>query len=337
MNNSKKNIVVLGGGTGTSVVLSGLKENKDLKLNAVVVVSDNGGSTGRLRDEFGFLPVGDLRQCLASLTEGKMQDEIRKILLYRFDKGQGLKGHNLGNLILTALEDLYPSPAKAIEIASKIFMINGSVFPITEDYVNLKITYEDGSTEMGESILDDPKNGGRKIKHIALDKPAKIFEKAQQAIASAGLIILGPGDLYASHLPITLVDGFTQALKKNKKNGGKLIYILNLMTHYSQTHNMTALDHVNEISKHCERMPDYLIVNKQQIPKKIEEVYKENYEFAVTDDLGNVDKTHKIEIIRSDLISEIIEKQKSSDTVPRSLLRHNQKKLTKLIEKIIYS
>lgn len=335
MKTNPKNIVVIGGGTGTSVVLSGLKENKNLDLTAIVVVSDNGGSTGRLRDEFGFLPVGDMRQCLASLTDGSLRQEISKVLLYRFEKGQGLKGHNLGNLILTALEDLYSSPAQALEIATQIFRINGSVYPITEEDVQLKIIYQNGEEKIGESTLDDPKNGGKKIASIALEPKANIYSKAADKISQAEIIILGPGDLYASLLPNTLVKGFISALDKNKKNGGKFVYIVNLMTHYSQTHNMTAQDHLDEVKKYCQRKPDVIIINNNSIPDKVKTHYAKNNEFPVIDDLGKNSPKNNSKIIRKDMISQVLQKQKKNYAVPRSLLRHDKDKLTKIIEKLL--
>ena len=144
-----KKVVVIGGGTGTSMVLSSLKEHDGIDLSAIVSVADSGGSTGRLRDEFGFQPVGDLRQALAAFAE---KDWIKNLLLYRFNKGHGLEGHNLGNLVLTALQDMTGSTAKAIEVASKIFRLQGHIYPITTKPVNLVIEYSDGTVEIGEHI-----------------------------------------------------------------------------------------------------------------------------------------------------------------------------------------
>ncbi len=322
-------IAVVGGGTGTSVVLEGLKQTKKCQLYAIVVVSDSGGSTGRLRDEFGFLPVGDLRQCLASLADGKQQDDIRKLLLYRFNKGNGLIGHNLGNLILTALEDIKASPGMALETASQIFKTAGSVYPIAEKTVDLVIEYEDGTIKIGEAILDDPKNGGKKIKRIKLSPKAKIYVKAKQALLKANLIIIGPGDLYASILPNTLVKGFSQTIKQTK---AKIVYVVNLMTHYSQTHNMTALDHVNEITKYCQRKPDYIILNTGEFPKTILSHYAKFKEYPVTDDLNSLDGG---QVIKADFLSKIVTAQHPSDTIIRSLIRHDSKKLAKVILKLL--
>ncbi len=322
---NKKRVVVIGGGTGTSVVLSGLKQAGVCDLTAIVVVSDSGGSTGRLRDEFGFLPVGDLRQCLAALADGKHQEDVRQMLLYRFNKGNGLSGHNLGNLIITALEDLKTSPGKAIETAGYIFRINGNVYPITEQNVNLVIEYKDGSVRIGEAHLDDPTLGGQIIKAIKLSPHAPIYYKAAQALKEADLIVLGPGDLYGSLLPNTLVRGFKPTLQRSKAS---FVYIVNLMTHYSQTHGMTASDHVRQVTKYCGRKPDIVIVNTGIISPKVQARYAQQQEFPVFDDLKD---SSEYEIIRQDCISQVTTKQDINDLVPRSLLRHDSQKLATML------
>ncbi len=325
----KPKIVVIGGGTGTSVVLSALQAENKYDLTAIVAVSDSGGSTGRLRDEFGFLPVGDLRQCLAAMAHGDLQKEIRQVLLYRFEKGSGLRGHNLGNLVLTALEDLHDSPGKAIELASKIFRIQGKVYPVTEEAVQLVVEYEDGTVRIGEHLLDDPQYGGQKITQIKISPNAKIYAKAARAIKEADLIILGPGDLYASLLPNTLVKGFTQAIKKTS---AKFVYIVNLMTHFSQTHEMTAQDHLDEVVRYTQRKPDVVITNKNGFSKDMLKKYASQKEYPVENDLDS-DADYKL--ITEKLVSSVVQKQSRADEVPRSLLRHDGAKLAKIIEELI--
>lgn len=328
---SEKRVVVVGGGTGTSVVLTGLKERADLALSAIVVVSDNGGSTRRLRDEFGFLPVGDLRQCLAALANGSNQDEVRKLLLYRFDKGNGLQGHNLGNLILTALEDMSGSPGEAIEVASKIFRIKGTVLPVTEENVQLVIEYADGTVKIGEDTLDDPKQGGKQIIQIKLSPRAKLYHKAKDAILTAHHIILGPGDLYGSLLPNTLATGFPAALKKSS---AQFIYIVNLMTHYSQTHNMTAMDHIRAVTNYCGRQPDVVIINSGTIPELMAQKYQANHEFLVRDDTHQHSLAN-MRIVRDDFVSKVVAHKVPGDALERSLLRHDVAKLTKTLLTLI--
>ena len=328
-----KKIVVIGGGTGSAVVLSGLKNYQDVELSAVVVVSDNGGSTGRLRDEFGFLPVGDLRQCIAALATGENEKEIRQLLLYRFDQKSSLKGHNLGNLILTSLENLTGSASKAVEIASRIFRTSGTVLPISEDSVNLVINYNDGTVMVGEKNLDDASLGGKKINQITLDKKAKIYEKAYEAIVAADLVVFGPGDLYGSLIPNTLVEGFTQALAENKQKGGKFVYISNLMTHYSQTHLMTAQEHLDEVHKYCQRQTDFVLLNNAPIPPAILELYQKANDFPVLDNLKQEIDGPKF--IRQDLLSNIMVQADKNDALQRSLIRHHKQKLAASLHQLV--
>ncbi len=325
---SRPNVVVLGGGTGTSVVLSGLKKY-DLDLTAIFVVSDSGGSTGRLRDEFGFMPVGDARQCLVALASGEAQQDVRKLLLYRFGKGKGLEGHNLGNLILTALEDMESSPARAIETAANIFSVVGEVYPITEKTVDLVVTYQDGTVKIGEHNLDLESLGGKKIKKISLSPRASIYSKAKKAIKTADMVVLGPGDLYGSLLPNTVVRGFKKALKSRK---GKFVYIVNLMTHYSQTHNMSAQDHVDEVKAYCGVIPDVVIMNNGEISNSQLKTYAQQKEYPVKDDLSQ-DK--KYQLIRQELVDTTKFKQDPNDKLRRSVLRHDRQKLANLLKDLL--
>ncbi len=324
-------IVIVGGGTGTSVVLSGLKQTKQCQLSAIVVVSDNGGSTRRLRDEFGFLPVGDLRQCLAALADGNNQAAVRQLLLYRFSKGAGLVGHNLGNLILTALEDVSKSPGEAVETAAKIFRCRGAVYPVTEANVQLVIEYDDGTIKIGEEVLDDPSQGGKKIISIKLSPKANLYHKAEIAIQKADHIILGPGDLYGSLLPNALVNGFPGALQKSK---AQFIYIVNLMTHYSQTHDLTASDHINAVTKYCGRQPDVVIINSGDIATTLRKKYQLQHEYPVVDDTNSANFSG-IKIIRDDYVSKVIAQKTAADQIERSLLRHDSTKLTNTLLELI--
>ncbi len=323
-------ITVIGGGTGTSVVLSSLKQLSGLDLSAVVAVSDSGGSTGRLRDEFGFLAVGDIRQCLAALTKGELEAEMRSLLLYRFTQGQGLKGHNLGNLILTALEDMTHSPGKAISTAAEIFRVRGSVYPITEASIDLKIIYKDGQTKIGEHLLDERHLGAKKIDKIELSAPCQIYPQAAAAIKQADLVVLGPGDLYASLLPNSLATGFESALANNQ---GLFVYMVNLMTHFSQTNQMTASDHVQEVSCYCGRQPDVVVINNGLIPDEILQAYHKNHEYPVKDDLP--DDQADFQVIRADLVDTVQVKTQAADEVPRSLLRHDANKTAQVIKQIL--
>lgn len=322
-----KKVVVIGGGTGTSMVLSSLKALKNIDLSAIVSVADSGGSTGRLRDEFGFQPVGDLRQALAAFAE---KDWIKNLLLYRFNKGHGLEGHNLGNLVLTALQDMTGSTAKAIEVASKIFRLQGHIYPITTKQVNLVIEYSDGTVEIGEHILDDAdKHAGDRIIGIKTSPRAEIYSQAKSAIENAEVIIIGPGDLYGSIMPNLVIGGAPEAIRRSK---AKLIFIINLMTRYTQTHNMSAGDHLNVIEKQIGRKVDAMIINNGKIPAKILKAYREQHEYPVSDDLK---KSGSSRIIRVNLVRSTLVKQNLADAVHRSYLRHDPDKLKLVLGKLI--
>ena len=322
-----KKVVVIGGGTGTSMVLSSLKALKGVDLSAIVSVADSGGSTGRLRDEFGFQPVGDLRQALSAFAE---KDWIKNLLLYRFEKGHGLEGHNLGNLVLTALQDMTGSTAKAIEVASKIFRLQGHIYPITTKQVSLVIEYSDGTVEIGEHILDDVnKHAGDRIIGIKTSPRAEIYNQAKSAIENAGVIIMGPGDLYGSIMPNLVIGGAPEIIRRSK---AKLVFIMNLMTRYTQTHNMSAINHLEIVEKQLGRKVDAVIMNNGKIPLKILKAYKEQHEYPVSDDLKKADNRR---IIRANLIRSTLVKQNLSDAVHRSYLRHDPLKLRLVLSRLI--
>lgn len=323
-----KKVVVIGGGTGTFVTLSAIKEFPDIDLSAIVTVADCGGSTGRLRDEFGFLPVGDLRQALAALAKENGQRWIRDLLLYRFTKGSGLEGHNLGNLILTALQDMTGSTAQAVGIASKIFRLHGHIYPITTKNIQLVIEYQDGTVEIGEKVLDDEtRHGGDKIVGLKTSPSASIYKEAKQTIECADIIIVGPGDLYGSILPNLIVEGAGTAIRNSK---AKVVVLMNLMTRYSQTHNMSAKDHLRAMESRLGRPADIVVLNNMPMNKNVLKRYEKQHEFPVVDDLE-----HKKSIMRVPIARESLVQQEKGDLLHRSYLRHDSKKLAVVLKKII--
>ncbi|MBI2108850.1 MAG: YvcK family protein [Parcubacteria group bacterium] len=330
----QKNIVVIGGGTGTYTVLSGLKKYPpDLfDLTAIVTVADSGGSTGRLRDEFGYLPVGDFRMALVALADdSEVGNALRSLFLHRFDKGEGLKGHNFGNLFLVALTDIFGSEERAIEYASQMLRVRGRVLPVTSEKITLAAEYESGHTVKGETYIDEPPeshDGTQKIKRLWIEPEARISERAREAIASADLIIMGPGDLYTSILASVVVPGTKEALVSSK---GKLLFVLNLMSKYGQTHNFTANDHLTELIQYTGRNPDYVLVNNNNLPEDILEAYYAQKEFPIADDL----EEGSAAIIRNDFLASEEVKKKSGDTLRRSLIRHDPDKLARAIIEIM--
>lgn len=323
MTHSSKKIVIIGGGTGIYPVVQACKQLQ-LDISTVVATSDSGGSTGRIRDEFGFPPVGDLRQSLAALAEDDGEEWIRKILLYRFEKGEGLAGHNLGNLLLTALQDMTGSTTKALEIAEKVFRLKGNVIPVTEASVQLEITYQDGTKVVGEHTLDQSSAHSEPIASVQLVPDCVINPAAAAAIHQADAIIIGPGDLYASLLAVLVVPGMRQALADSS---AKLVYMMNLMTRSTQTANMSAKDHIAAIESLIEKRLDLVIINSGSIPEDILALYTQEQEYPVKDDLGD-DKR----VIRANLIEQTQYKQSAVDTAHRSVLRHNQLALETILK-----
>ncbi|MCA9370160.1 MAG: YvcK family protein [Pseudomonadales bacterium] len=329
MSKKKKpyNVVVMGGGTGTFGVITALKE-LPVTITTLIAVSDSGGSTGRIRDEFGFQPVGDLRQSLAALAESEHENWIQNILLYRFNKGSGLKGHNLGNLILTALQDMTSSTTESLGIASRIFRLSGTVLPVTDENVNLKIHYTDGTSEVGEHILDENPKHPKTIKKVTLVPNCSLSSQAQQAIESADLIIIGPGDYYASIMATLMVDGVQTAFKTSS---AKVLYVLNLMTRKTQTHGMSATVHQKGIEAAIGQPVDWMLVNTDVFSSEILARYAAEKEYPVLDDTD----VHNTHMLKKPLASTTVVEKSEHDTAHRSLIRHDSAKLQHVLENIL--
>ncbi len=323
-----KNITIIGGGTGTYVVLSGLK-NYDYNLSAVVTSMDSGGSTGKLRDQYGVLPPGDVRQCLVALSEAS--ELWRKLFLYRFEKGD-FKGHNFGNIFLTALEQVTaPNYQEVIDTASYILQTKGKVIPVTFDRVHLCAEYEDGETLMTEDLIDSAFHKESRIKKAFLKPDASSNPNAIEAIVSADYIIMGPGDLYTSIVPNLLVGGIKEAFVMTK---AKIVLNINLMTKRGQTPNYTAVDHVRDLESYMGRQVDMVVMNNKKISKDVEEYYQGYGEGEVKDDLDTF-SAHPLEILRADLVAEQAFTTSMADVVVRSLQRHDPEKLAKVLSSVI--
>lgn len=320
---SKKKIVVIGGGTGSFVVLSGLKQYP-LDLSVIVSTMDSGGSTGRLRDQYGIVPPGDLRQCLVALSEAS--ELWRKLFLYRFDTGD-FKGHNFGNIFLTALEKTTENYQDVVDTASYILQTKGKVIPVTFDKVSLCAQYSDGEVIETEKLIDTAFHKKTRIVKAYLKPRASVNKLAIEAIAEADYIIIGPGDLYTSLIPNLLVDGMQTAIKKSK---AKLIAIVNLMTKQGQTTDYTARDFCQDLQMYTGREIDYSIIHNKKIPDEMLVAYKEFGEKVVADDMPKATS-----VIRMDLLSGDIYTQSKSDKSFRSLLRHDSQKTSEAILKII--
>lgn len=319
----KKNVVTIGGGTGTFVLLSALKNLPNISLSAVVSVADDGGSTGRLRDAYGFIPPGDARQALVALAkEGSL---LRDMFAYRFSKGD-IAGHNLGNLFLTALRDRLGSDGKAIHAASEILRVKGRVVPVSEFPAILSAILEDGDTLVGQHAIN-VRPPGAPIKKLAVDDHVSLAQEAKEVISSADMIILGPGDLYTSTLANFAVPGLTEIVSGSK---AKLVYFVNLFTNASETDGYSARQHVAEITRYAGRAPDVVIVHVGELPAEVRDYYAKKKGFPVVDDLGD-DQS----VVRGSFADVVLIPKLETDAIDRSLIRHSPEKVREAIEKLL--
>lgn len=256
----KKNIVVIGGGTGTFTVLTGLKTYPH-NLTAIVAMSDDGGSTGILRDELGVLPPGDVRQCLVALSSSDQL--MRALMSYRFDNGK-LKGLSFGNLLLSALEKVTGDFDTAVEKAAEVLRIRGRVVPATLDEVRLMAQVGSRIIRGEEKIQTSQLNGS--LKKLWLEPRGRANPKALAAIAEADVIVLGPGNLYASIVPNLLVHGIPEALRKSK---AKKVLICNLMTKAEHTSGFSVADYTKEVESYLGGPLDTVIFNNKKPPAHI--------------------------------------------------------------------
>lgn len=314
-------IVTLGGGTGTFVVLSGLRRLPDVELTAIVTSADDGGSTGNLRDAYGFLPAGDSRQALVALAEDG--NVLRDLFAYRFEKSE-VKGHNLGNLFLTALTDILGSDAAALEEASRILRICGTVVPATENPATLVATLEDGTVLRNERHIDERVGGRARITELTLENDPEASQAARSAIESADLIIIGPGDLYTSSIAALLPRGMRDSIAGSK---ARLVYVSNLFTKSGQTEDYTIRDHVAEIARYAGREPDVILVNQGGLTEDVLARYAEEGEYPPKDDYLASDAR----VRRLPLVSVYAVPAVPGDPLPRSLVRHEPAKLAAAI------
>jgi len=327
----KKKVVVIGGGTGSFVVLQGLKKYP-IDLTAVVSMSDSGGSNKRIRDEFGHLPTSDIRSCLVALSDEDGEiGLLRKLFMYRFEKGQGISGMTFGNLFIAALSDILGSQKDAISQTGKILRIRGTVIPVTYTNTHLFAEYENGLVVNEEHFIDEPKHDGTlKIKRLYLEPAGEANPDAVRAIAEADYILIGPGDLFTSILPNILVKGIAETILNSK---AKKIYTMNLMTKYGQTYNFSAQDHVSTLEQYLGGTKiDHVLINSSIFPAEILKLYEDLHEFPVKNDLV---ASGDLKVGRQDLVTSEPAKKSSSDRIRRSLIRHDPDKLAEEIMKII--
>ncbi|AMA61866.1 hypothetical protein ASO14_598 [Kurthia sp. 11kri321] len=271
MKKQKKRIVVIGGGTGLSTLLRGLKKFGP-DLTAIVTVADDGGSSGRLRDDYQIPPPGDIRNVIAALSE--VEPLVEEMFQYRF-KGQGkehLNGHSLGNLMLTALTEITGDFSHAIRQMSRVLNVNGRVLPAANQRLTLFAEFEDGKIIEGESKIP---SYGQPIKRV-FSKPHHVhaLPEAVEAIEQADVIVIGPGSLYTSIIPNLLVEDIRQAVLRSS---ARKVYICNLMTQRGETSGYTASDHVRAIHTHVgESFIETILINDDaDVPEEVQKAYEE--------------------------------------------------------------
>lgn len=267
-------VVVIGGGTGLSVMLRGLKE-KALQITAIVTVADDGGSSGILRTELQIPPPGDIRNVLIALAD--VEPMLSKMLQYRFENGGGLAGHSLGNLILAAMKDITGDFVTGIKELSRVLAVRGRVLPAAEQAIVLSAELMDGTIVSGESQI--PKSGGR-IKRVFIDPPdVEPLPEALDAIREADAIVIGPGSLYTSILPNLVVPRIAEAIRTST---ALKIFICNVMTQPGETDGYSVHDHMEAIQSHIgTQLFDHVIVNNGVIPEQVLEKYAEQGAKAV--------------------------------------------------------
>jgi len=312
-------VVAIGGGTGLSSLLRGIKHlvpNTISDLSAVVTVADNGGSSGRLREEMQIPAPGDIRNCIVALAED--EDILAKVFQYRFEEGEGLKGHSFGNLFLSVLTKITKNFLDAVEITSDILKIKGKIIPSTDELVDVVAEFTDGVVIKGETqITEYGKKLKGKIKKIWLEPSnVKAPPEAVEKILGADFIILGPGSLYTSIIPNLLVKEIREALLNTK---AYKIYICNVMTQYGETDRFSASDHIKALHKTVGKpFIDAAVINTTAPPDELIRKYmKENAE-PVTADIGNISRIG-ITVFGEDLL----------DT--GNHIRHNPQKLAKTL------
>ncbi len=309
---------MVGGGTGLSVLLRGLKEYSS-NITAVVSVGDDGGSSGRIREEFGMVPVGDVRNCIVALSD--REELMEQIFDYRFKQGEGLDGHSLGNLLLVAMTHLTGSFHDAVSDINEVLQIRGRVLPVTDVPVTLKAILDDDREIVGESCVSQ---ADRPIMRLTIEpENVQPLEEALEAIREADAIVLGPGSLFTSIIPNLLVDGIVEAILQSK---AMKFYVCNVMTQAGETDNYSAEDHLRVLIEHGRKgIVDYIVVNNHNaISDDVLERYAEEGAAPVYYNKTELEAL-KVKVIESNLLNE------------QQVLRHDSARLAACIMDVIYA
>ncbi|MDD5042738.1 MAG: YvcK family protein [Candidatus Omnitrophica bacterium] len=305
-------IVAVGGGTGLSVLLSGLK-NYSSNISAIVTVADDGGSSGRLRQQFDVLPPGDIRNCLVALADAPAL--MRDLFQFRFDNNSEFSGHSFGNLFLTVMTRLTGDFEKAIKETSKVLALRGQVIPSTLGDVALVARYKDGSVVSGEVMIPKAR---KEIDRVILDPEQETAtQDAIKAIREAQIIVLGPGSLYTSIIPNLLVKEISREIAESE---AIKVYVCNVMTQPGETDGYSACDHIKALVKHSsENIIDYCIVNNGEVPEEVLKRYSGENSLLVANDRKNIESMG-YRLIEEDFIM-----------IQDGVIRHDAEKLAKIV------
>ena len=326
-------IVVVGGGTGSYVVASGLS-HMPVKVSMLLTMVDDGGSNQTIRDEFGLLPTSGIRQAIIALSDNKTV--LRELFTYRFHQGgQNINGMTFGNLFMAAMADIMGSQKEGIEETCRLLQVKGNIIPISYDDVRLVATYEDGSQVVGEHHIDEPSHDGKiKITNLETKPLAKLSQEARQTLLNADLIILGPGDFYTNTISNLIIGGMIETLQKSS---AKILFVTNLMTKYGEAYDYTARDFFTDLTKYLplEEIDYVMINNNLDFPAETLALYQEEHSIPVKDDLKPSDLNNHVKLIRADLLSRIKPTKTKGDILKRSMIRHDPNRLTAAIMKLL--
>ncbi len=314
---NKLSLAVFGGGTGLSTLVRGLKD-RDLKLTAIVTITDEGGSSGTIRREMNIPPPGDVRNNITAFAED--ENLLTKLIQFRFKDEGTFEGHSVGNIILAALTKILGSFPEAVKSLSKVLAIEGEVFPISEELVRLKALNDRGEILMGEKEIES--NQGR-ITLLESDKEFQPLQEVLDRIAEADGIVLGPGSLYTSIIPNLIAQGVSESICASK---APVIYICNIMTQPGETVHYSMADHANEIRKYLGKYPDYYIVNSQPIPDHLLQRYQQKGAQQVELKFESLNGA----IVMENLMTTVIDERDGLEKI-----RHNESKLGDMILKIM--
>jgi len=329
MTKQRLKVVTIGGGTGHFALLSGLKGH-DVDITAIVTMADSGGSTGRLRDELGVLPPGDVRQCLVALSDA--DETMRQVFAHRFDAGT-LKGHTLGNVFLSGLEQVTGSFDEAVERVGDLLKIRGRVLPVSHDAMHLRMTLNNGKVLEGEDAIDTYQHISRfGVASIELASVARINPAARAALKEADLIVVGPGDLYTSIMPNLLVKGVAHALQRTS---ARRVFVANLMNKYGQTDGLTVCEYLDECRRFVSgQLFDTVLYNTTKPATQLLAKYLDEGEPV---HFRSENCPEGVEIVGADILAAQAAGRVRGDSVARSFIRHDPDKLARALLGLVSS